>query len=136
MAGGAIYDLTESVLSGKNAKETLSSVGQNALNWGVSSAIGGAFSAAISSLKSGVLGYAADTVGETVIDTVSDVAQGGKITVGSIAGNLAFNAVTEGVSSNVKGNKVSTSDGELVTYRRVQDDGTGNATSQPRIQIS
>ena len=43
--------------------------------------------------------HGVDTVGETVIDTISDATQGGQITPTSIGTSLLLNAVTEGVSS-------------------------------------
>lgn len=53
-----------------------------------------------------VVRYAADTLGEITVDTISDSAQGGKITLASIATSLAINVVSEGLSARtVKGAK-------------------------------
>ena len=59
----------------------------------------GGLGAASSSETNSLLRHGVDTVGETVIDTLSDAAQGGQITPTSIGTSLLLNAVTEGVSS-------------------------------------
>ena len=59
----------------------------------------GGLGAVSSSVTNSLVRHGVDTVGETVIDTISDAAQGGQITPTSIGTSLLLNAVTEGVSS-------------------------------------
>ena len=64
-------------------------------------ATGVGLGAASSSVINSLVRHGVDTVGETVIDTISDATptQGGQITPTSIGTSLLLNAVTEGVSS-------------------------------------
>ena len=55
--------------------------------------------AASSSVTNSLMRHGVDTMGETVIDTISDASQGDHITPTSIGTSLFLNAVTEGVSS-------------------------------------
>ena len=103
-AAGGTYALTSGVLSGKDGKTILSDVGSGMLSGAASGALTGGLlggvGGLISKVANPVVRYAADTVGETTVDTISDAVQGGNITPASIATSLAINAVSEGISSH------------------------------------
>ncbi|MGT2716677.1 RHS repeat-associated core domain-containing protein [Streptococcus respiraculi] len=117
-AGGAVSGFTTSVLSGDKPKDILANTWNGAVNGfvsgGATGGLLGGFGAATSSVTNPVARYAVDTLGETAVDTITDVAQGGKITPASIATSLAINAVSEGVSARgVKGAKADVSAGTV-----------------------
>ena len=102
-AGGGTQALVSGVLSGKDGKtilkDTLEGIKGGAVTGAFTGGLTGGLGAASSSVTNGLVRHGVDTVGETVIDTISDAAQGGQITPTSIGTSLLLNAVTEGVSS-------------------------------------
>ena len=102
-AGGGTQALVSGVLSGKDGKtilkDTLEGIKGGAVTGAFTGGLTGGLGAASSSVTNSLVRHGVDTVGETVIDTISDAAQGGQITPTSIGTSLLLNAVTEGVSS-------------------------------------
>ena len=102
-AGGGTQALVSGVLSGKDGKtilkDTLEGIKGGAVTGAFTGGLTGGLGAASSSVTNSLVRHGVDTVGETVIDTLSDAAQGGQITPTSIGTSLLLNAVTEGVSS-------------------------------------
>lgn len=109
-AGGAVSGFTTSVLSGDKPKDvfmnTLGGAWNGLKSGAMTGGLLGGFGAATSSVTGSAARYAVDTFGETAVDTIVDVAQGGKVTPGSIMTSLSINAVTEGISARAaKGSK-------------------------------
>ncbi|WP_061453211.1 NucA/NucB deoxyribonuclease domain-containing protein, partial [Streptococcus oralis] len=106
-AGGGTQALVSGVLSGKDGKtilkDTLEGIKGGAVTGAFTGGLTGGLGAASSSVTNSLVRHGVDTVGETVIDTISDAAQGGQITPTSIGTSLLLNAVTEGVSSRTVG---------------------------------
>ena len=102
-AGGGTQALVSGVLSGKDGKtilkDTLEGIKGGAVTGAFTGGLTGGLGAASSSVTNSLVRHGVDTVGETVIDTISDATQGGQITPTSIGTSLLLNAVTEGVSS-------------------------------------
>ena len=102
-AGGGTQALVSGALSGKDGKTILKDTWEGIKGGAVTGAFTGGLTAGLgaasSSVTNGLVRHGVDTVGETVIDTISDAAQGGQITPTSIGTSLFLNAVTEGVSS-------------------------------------
>ena len=102
-AGGGTQALVSGVLSGKDSKtilkDTLEGIKGGAVTGAFTGGLTGGLGAASSSVTNSLVRHGVDTVGETVIDTISDATQGGQITPTSIGTSLLLNAVTEGVSS-------------------------------------
>ena len=98
-AGGGTQALVSGVLSGKDGKTILKDTLEGIKGGAVTGAFTGGLGAASSSVTNSLVRHGVDTVGETVIDTISDATQGGQITPTSIGTSLLLNAVTEGVSS-------------------------------------
>ena len=102
-AGGGTQALVSGVLSGKDGKtilkDTLEGIKGGAVTGAFTGGLTGGLGAVSSSVTNSLVRHGVDTVGETVIDTISDAAQGGQITPTSIGTSLLLNAVTEGVSS-------------------------------------
>ena len=106
-AGGGTQALVSGVLSGKDGKtilkDTLEGIKGGAVTGAFTGGLTGGLGAASSSVTNSLVRHGVDTVGETVIDTISDATQGGQITPTSIGTSLLLNAVTEGVSSRTVG---------------------------------
>ena len=106
-AGGGTQALVSGVLSGKDGKtilkDTLEGIKGGAVTGVFTGGLTGGLGAASSSVTNSLVRHGVDTVGETVIDTISDATQGGQITPTSIGTSLLLNAVTEGVSSRTVG---------------------------------
>ena len=102
-AGGGTQALVSGALSGKDGKTILKDTWEGIKGGAVTGAFAGGLTAGLgaasSSVTNGLVRHGVDTVGETVIDTISDAAQGGQFTPTSIGTSLFLNAVTEGVSS-------------------------------------
>jgi len=102
-AGGGTQALVSGALSGKDGKTILKDTWEGIKGGAVTGAFTGGLTAGLgaasSSVTNSLVRHGVDTVGETVIDTISDAAQGGQITPTSIGTSLFLNAVTEGVSS-------------------------------------
>ena len=99
VAGGGTQALVSGVLSGKDGKTILKDTLEGIKGGAVTGAFTGGLGAASSSVTNSLVRHGVDTVGEAVIDTISDATQGGQITPTSIGTSLLLNAVTEGVSS-------------------------------------
>ena len=106
-AGGGTQALVSGVLSGKDGKtilkDTFEGIKGGAVTGAFTGGLTGGLGAASSSVTNSLVRHGVDTVGETVIDTISDATQGGQITPTSIGTSLLLNAVTEGVSSRTVG---------------------------------
>ena len=106
-AGGGTQALVSGVLSGKDGKtilkDTWEGIKGGAVTGAFTGGLTGGLGAASSSVTNSLVRHGVDTVGETVIDTISDATQGGQITPTSIGTSLLLNAVTEGVSSRTVG---------------------------------
>ena len=95
-AGGGTQALVSGVLSGKDGKtilkDTLEGIKGGAVTGAFTGGLTGGLGAASSSVTNSLVRHGVDTVGETVIDTISDATQGGQITPTSIGTSLLLNA--------------------------------------------